>query len=229
MTPVAPVTPVAPAVEARRLHRFFHTGDEEVIALTGVEVVLEAGELVALVGPSGSGKSTLLACLAGLDEPQGGTVRIAGEVMTRRPEVERAALRARLVGLVFQFHNLVDHLTVAQNLGLAQRLRGRRDRRAADELLERLGVGHRSRALPSQLSGGEAARVSLAAAVVNDPVVLVADEPTAEVDATAEAVMLELLADRAAAGTAVLVASHSRAVADAAHRVVTLDDGRVVS
>src|SRR5205823_11841127 len=110
------------AVEAEGLYRFFHAGDEETVALAGVTIYVATGELVAVVGPSGSGKSTLLACLAGLDEPDGGTVRVAGETMTRRPEEERAAVRGRNIGLLFQQENLVGHLTVAQNVALAQSL-----------------------------------------------------------------------------------------------------------
>src|SRR4051794_41316092 len=116
-------------LEATSLYRFFHAGDDEALALQGVSLALEEGELVAVTGPSGSGKSTLLACLAGLDEPDGGTVRIAGERLSRRPEEERAALRARKIGLLFQQENLVGHLTVAQNVAVARAL-DRSSRRA---------------------------------------------------------------------------------------------------
>lgn len=214
-------------LEAEGLYRFFHTGGDETLALRGVSLTVESGEVVAVTGPSGSGKSTLLACLAGLDEPDGGTVRIAGEAMTRRPEPERAALRARRVGMLFQSANLLEHLSVDANLRLAQQLAGRTDadRRAA--LLARLGLTGRARAYPSELSGGEAARAGLAVAVVNDPLVLLADEPTGEVDAATAQGVLALLRTRADAGGAVVVVTHSPAVAAGADRIVPLLDGQV--
>ncbi len=215
------------ALEADSLYRFFHAGDEETLALRGVSLRVEPGELVAVTGPSGSGKSTLLACLAGLDEPDGGTVRVDGEVMSRRPEPERAALRARRIGMLFQSANLLEHLPVDANLRLAQQLAGRVDGRRRAALLDDLGLAGRGRAYPSQLSGGEAARAGLAAALVNDPPVLLADEPTGEVDAAAEDRVLALLRDRARAGGAVVVVTHSPAVAAAADRVVRLLDGQV--
>ena len=219
---------MAPVIEADRLFRFFHVGEEETLALRGVTLAVQPGELMAVTGPSGSGKSTLLACLAGLDEPDGGTVKVAGQVMSRRPEPERAALRARAIGMVFQSANLFEHLTLDRNLALSQSLAGRpdRDRRAA--LLAELGLDRRARAFPSELSGGEAARAGLAVALVNDPAVVLADEPTGEVDASTEARVLTVLRERAAAGGAVIVVTHSRTVSAEADRVVGLLDGEVV-
>ena len=220
---------MTPVIEADRLFRFFHAGEEETLALRGVTLVVEPGELVAVTGPSGSGKSTLLACLAGLDEPDGGTVKVTGQVMSRRPEPERAALRARAIGMLFQSANLFEHLTLDRNLALSQSLAGRPDggRRAA--LLEELGLDGRARAFPSELSGGEAARAGLAVALVNDPAVVLADEPTGEVDASTEARVLTVLRARAASGSAVVVVTHSRTVAAEADRVVGLLDGEVVA
>jgi putative ABC transport system ATP-binding protein len=216
-----------PAVDARSLYRFFRAGEEETLALQGVSLCLEPGEFVAVVGPSGSGKSTLLACLAGTDEPDGGTVRIGGERLSHQPEPVRARLRARRVGVLFQSGNLLAHLTLAQNVSLAQRLARTAQRTALDALLGPLGIEARARAYPSQLSGGELARAGLAVALANDPVVLLADEPTGELDLGTERGVLDLLTVRARSGVAVLVASHSPAVAAAADRVVTLADGRV--
>ena len=119
---------MTPVLEADRLFRFFHVGEEETLALRGVTLAVEPGELVAVTGPSGSGKSTLLACLAGLDEPDGGTVKVTGKVMSRRPETERAALRARAIGMLFQSANLFEHLSLDRNLALSQSLAGRPDR-----------------------------------------------------------------------------------------------------
>jgi putative ABC transport system ATP-binding protein len=224
---VAQVT-AAPALSARSLYRFFHAGDDETLALRGVSLEVRAGEVVALVGPSGSGKSTLLACLAGLDEPDGGSVWIVGQRLSRRGEPERAAIRARSVGMLFQSGNLLDHLSVAQNVTLAQWASGRRDPARASALLDRLGLAGRANARPPELSGGEAARAGLAVALANDPPVLLADEPTGELDAGNQQRVLGELARRAAAGGAVLVATHSVAVAGAAHRTVGLRDGIVV-
>jgi putative ABC transport system ATP-binding protein len=220
---------MAQALDASSLYRFFHAGEEETLALQGVSLTVGRGELVAVVGPSGSGKSTLLACLAGLDEPDGGRVLIEGERLSRRPEPERAALRARRVGVLFQSGNLLDHLTVAENVVLAQQVAGRPNPGRAAGLLEALGLARRAHARPAELSGGETARAGLAVALANDPAVVLADEPTGELDSASEARVLDLLWAHAAAGGAVVVATHSPAVAAAAARTLHLRDGRVVS
>jgi len=217
---------MTPAVEARGLYRFFHAGDEETLALKGVSLQVGPGELVAIVGPSGSGKSTLLACLAGLDEPDGGTVWVVGERLSHRPEAERAAARARRIGLLFQSGNLLEHLTVEQNITLAQRVAGRPA--AAAGLLEAVALAGRARAWPAALSGGEAARAGLAVALANDPAIVLADEPTGELDAANEQRVLALLTERADAGGAVVVVSHSPAVAAVADRTIRLHDGSVL-
>jgi putative ABC transport system ATP-binding protein len=219
---------LTPPLEARELYRFFHTAGEERLALRGVSLSVDGGEIVAVVGPSGSGKSTLLACLAGLDEPAGGTVVVAGETMTRRPEQERARLRARRIGMLFQSGNLFETFTVEGNVTLAQRLTGRPDRVRARRLLADLGLAARARAHPAELSGGETARAGLAVALANDPVLILADEPTGEVDGPAEAAVLALLRARAEGGAGVVIVTHSPAVAAAADRTVALLDGRVV-
>ncbi|MGH3497816.1 MAG: ABC transporter ATP-binding protein [Nocardioidaceae bacterium] len=220
-----------PAMVARDVYRFFHAGDEETLALRGIDLSVRPGEVVAVFGPSGSGKSTLLSCLAGLDDPDGGSVHVLGERLSRRPEAVRAMLRACHVGVVYQSNNLLPHLTVGQNVSLAQRLVGRAYRRRPDigQLLAELGIDNRRGALPAQLSGGETARAALAVALANDPQVLLADEPTGELDHETEAGVLRLLASRAEDGAAVLIASHSTAVERNADRVIRLEDGRVVS
>ncbi|HEV7523995.1 MAG TPA: ABC transporter ATP-binding protein [Acidimicrobiia bacterium] len=216
-----------PLLEADRLFRFFHAGGEETVALAGVTFQVEAGELVAITGPSGSGKSTLLNCLAGLDEPDGGTVRIDGVPLSRRSEVERARMRARHVGVLWQNANLVDHLDVRDNVLFAQRLAGKADGARTDHLLERLGLADRAQAWPSTLSGGEAARAGLAVALANDPTVLLADEPTGELDTTTAGDVVALLGEHASTGHAVVVVTHADAVAEKAHRVVRLRDGEI--
>jgi putative ABC transport system ATP-binding protein len=216
----------APALEARSLYRFFRAGDDETLALQGVSLTLERGEFVAVTGPSGSGKSTLLACLAGMDEPDGGSVRIDGKRISHRCEADRAGMRARYVGVLFQNANLLEHLTVAQNLALARSFAGRAQPHRRD-LLTQLGLHTRAGAYPSQLSGGELARAGLAIALANAPTVLLADEPTGELDSDTESRVLDFIGDVANRGTAVVVASHSPAVAAAAGRVIRLHDGKI--
>jgi putative ABC transport system ATP-binding protein len=220
---------VTAVLEATDLYRFYHAGEDETLALRGVSLHVDAGEVVAVTGPSGSGKSTLIACLAGLDEPDGGVVRVDGHAMSRRSEAERARLRARRVGVMFQSANLVEHLRVIDNVFLAQRLAGRLERDAGSELLRSFGLADRMRAYPSELSGGEAARAGLAVALANDPVVVLADEPTGELDAVNADRVASLLRERARAGVAVVVVTHNPAVAAAADRTIELFDGQVVA
>ena len=225
--PVDDVTTEAPPVlDARDLYRFFRAGDEETLALRGVSLSVSAGEIVAVTGPSGSGKSTLLGCLAGLDEPAGGSVWIDGHRISHRPEVERAALRATHVGVLFQASNLIEHLTVAANVSLAKSV-GRQRGRGAGDVLERVGLTARANAYPSQLSGGESARAGLAVALANDPRVLLADEPTGELDGETEQRLLDLLRSHADGGCAVLLVTHSPDVVAIADRMIALSDGRV--
>ncbi|HEY3317050.1 MAG TPA: ABC transporter ATP-binding protein [Coriobacteriia bacterium] len=215
------------AIEAHELYRFYHAGDDETFALRGVSVEIAAGEMVAVVGPSGSGKSTLLNCLAGLDEPDGGHVALFGKRLTRRPESQRARFRAESIGVLMQSGNLVEHLTVEENVRAAQALT-RGPAPDARELLRAVGIEDRSWAWPAMLSGGEAARAGLAVALANDPAVLLADEPTGEVDEANERGILSLLRQRASGGKAVVVVTHSPRVAEAADRTIRMLDGRIV-
>jgi putative ABC transport system ATP-binding protein len=216
-------------LDARDLYRFYHAGDEETLALRGVSVTADAGELIAIVGPSGSGKSTLLACIAGLDEPDGGVVDVAGERVSRRSEAVRTAVRARSIGMLFQSGNLLGHLSVEGNVVLAQQLRGHADIAAASAIVESVGLAARAHALPAKLSGGELARAGLAVALANDPPLLLADEPTGELDSETADQIVSLLLKRAAAGCAVVAATHNRRLADTAHRTIELVDGRVAT
>jgi putative ABC transport system ATP-binding protein len=219
---------VAHALEAFDVYRFYHAEEDETLALRGVSMHVDLGEMLALVGPSGSGKSTLLACLAGLDEPDGGYVALHGQRLTRRPEAERAARRAANMGILLQAANLLEHLSVEDNVALPLRITGTSDGHRVQGLLQRVGLSHRRRAFPSQLSGGEAARAGLAVAMACAPGLLLADEPTGEVDADTESELLALLDEHRADGGAVVVATHSDALAARADRVVQLVDGRVV-
>jgi putative ABC transport system ATP-binding protein len=217
-------------LEANHLYRFFHAGDDETLALQGVSLALEGGELVAVTGPSGSGKSTLLACLAGLDEPDGGSVSVDGTRISRRPEEERASIRGARIGMLFQQANLVGHLSVAGNIALAQQMSNRSSSAEwRSQVMERCGIEHRASARPSQLSGGELARAGLAVALANDPPVILADEPTGELDSVTAARVLDLLRERAGAGAGVLIVTHSPEIAATADREIRLRDGRIES
>ncbi|MEU6094967.1 ABC transporter ATP-binding protein [Streptomyces sp. NPDC047079] len=211
---------------ARELYRFYRAGEEETLALRGVSLTVRRGETVAVVGPSGAGKSTLLACLAGLDEPSGGEVRVNGVRISHRPETERARLRAQHIGVLLQSRNLLAHLSLRDNVRLPQRTGGRRPAIPARKLLDQVGLGERAHALPRQLSGGELARAGLAVALANAPDVLLADEPTGELDGATERLVLTMLRERATQGCAVLIVTHSAEAVRIADRVIELDDGR---
>ena len=216
------------SIEAFELYRFFHTQESETLALRGVSLRVGSGEMVALLGASGSGKSTLLACLAGLDEPDGGHVEIMGDRLSRRPEAQRARLRAESIGILLQTGNLFPTLTLVDNIELSMRLAGRRDIARRDRLLSQMGLDPHREARPTQLSGGELARAGLAVALASAPRVLMADEPTGEVDAGTEARLFAVFDEQRAAGVAILIATHSDALAAHADRVLKLRDGRIV-
>lgn len=211
---------------ANDLYRFYHTGDSESRALRGVSLAVRRGEIVAVTGPSGSGKSSLIACLAGIDDPDGGSVDVDGMRISRRPESERARLRSNEIGVLMQAGNMLDHLTVRENLELAMKIAGNTPTGVV-AALSAFGVGHRANALPSELSGGELARASLTLALINDPAILLADEPTGEVDADNEAMILRLFREQADQGRAIVVVTHSPAVAERADRVLHMVDGRL--
>jgi putative ABC transport system ATP-binding protein len=217
-------------LEATELYRFYHSGDAEVVALRGVSLSLDKGELVALLGPSGSGKSTLLNLIAGLDEPDAGHVDVASLRLSRRSEAVRAAIRARHIGIFMQSGNLIDHLTVGGNIRLQRSLAGKEGTDATiASFPTRLGLSAHWNALPAQLSGGEAARAGLAVALAAEPAILLCDEPTAEVDSETEQEIIADLAERRKAGVAILVATHSPVLAKAADRVIQLRDGRLAN
>jgi putative ABC transport system ATP-binding protein len=212
-------------LEARELYRFFHSGDSESFALRGVSLMLSAGEMVALVGPSGSGKSTLLSCLTGLEVPDGGAVFIDGEAISRRPEAVRARLRAKHMGIMMQSGNLFEHLTVADNIRLQQWLAGVKGKGL--NFTEQLGISDRAHRPPSELSGGETARAALAVALAAAAGIVICDEPTAEVDSGTERAIFDVLRSERERGAAILVATHSRALAEFSDRLITIVDGRI--
>lgn len=214
-------------LEAFDLYRFYHTEDEETLALRGVSLCVKPGEAVAVVGPSGSGKSTLLSCLCGIDEPDGGYVIINGTRLTRKSESRRAAIRASEIGIVVQNKNLLNHLTVKDNIKLKMWLGNKVNDSRISELLNLVGLSDRSQAYPAQLSGGEAARAAIAVALATEPKILMADEPTGEVDYETEKKILQLFNDYRTKGGSAIIATHSRAVADFADRTIRMFDGSV--
>ncbi len=214
-------------LQARDLYRFFHIGEAETAALRGVNLSLDEGETVAIMGPSGSGKSTLLNCLTGLDEPDAGLVTVLGHRLSRRRETDRARLRGAHFGILMQSGNLFQHLSVAVNIRFQMLLAGQKDEGRVGTLLESVGMSHRAHAGPRELSGGETARAGLAVALACNPQILIADEPTAEVDAVTEARLLVQFDARRQAGLSTLIATHSEALARRADRIVRLVDGKV--
>jgi putative ABC transport system ATP-binding protein len=211
--------------------KIYRTGAGEFPALRGVDLTARAGEFVGIVGRSGSGKSTLLNLVAGIDRPTSGGVAVAGTDLAGMSENALAAWRGRTVGVVFQFFQLLPALTVVENVMLPMELCRTvpaADRRGkAVGLLDRVGLAALADKLPSTLSGGEQQRAAIARALANDPPVLVADEPTGNLDAHTGDVVLDLLGELAAAGTCVLMVTHERDLTRWVHRTVTLADGRV--
>ena len=220
-----------PAIDVRAASKVYKTPGGDFAALRDVDLSVAAGEFVAVVGRSGSGKTTLLNLLAGIDRPSSGEVWVAGTGVHEVREARLAAWRGRSVGLVFQFFQLLPTLTVAENVMLPMDFRGtvpaRQRRPAALRLLARVGVEEQADKLPAALSGGQQQRAAIARALANDPPVLLADEPTGNLDsATADAV-LDLFGELARAGRAVVMVTHERDVSRYTDRQVTLADGRV--
>jgi putative ABC transport system ATP-binding protein len=214
-------------LDAHGLHRFFRRGGEEVAALRDVSITMSPGELVAVVGPSGSGKSTLLNLLAGLDDPDGGSVRVAGRTLSHESPGTQARMRGELIGVLTQTSGLVEHLDVLENLRMAASFRTRSSTtQELLSLLDSVQLGDRAHAWPSTLSGGETARANLAVALAGGPRLLLADEPTAEVSTSEEAALLVLLRQLQPTDGATLLVTHSPRVAAAADRTLHLVDGR---
>ena len=210
--------------------RIYREGEIETVALRGVDLRVEAGEFVAIMGRSGSGKTTLLNLIAGMDRPTAGQVVVASVDMARGDDAARGAIRGRRVGLVFQDQNLVPMLTLRENLVLFGHLAGRAlDISEADRRLDAVGLTGREKHRPDELSGGEQQRAALACALVADPPLLLGDEITGELDTATATTVLDLVARMNAAGTTVVLVTHDPAVAARAGRVVELHDGRVVA
>jgi putative ABC transport system ATP-binding protein len=222
-----PEPPPDAVVSCREVHRTYQLDGSEVPALRGVDLDLRRGTFTALVGPSGSGKSTLLRLLACVDRPDQGSITVAGRRVDRLSRSGRVRLRRRHLGFVFQSpgDNLLDYLTIRQHLRLAGQLR--RVPAEADALLERLGLADRADHLPRELSGGEQQRAAIAFAAVGPPALLVADEPTGQLDHSTVDDVLDALVALAGSGVAVVAATHDPAVAARADRIIDMRDGRV--
>ena len=219
-------------VEARGLVRRYLADGSSIRAVDGVDLVVEAGETVSVMGPSGCGKSTLLHLLGGLERPDAGELRLGGRRVDGFSETAWAVFRRRNVGFVFQAFHLVDELTAVENVELPALLLGvsRRDaRRRAMDLLERLAVAGRAGQLPDRLSGGERQRVAVARALVNEPLVVLADEPTGNLDSRATGEILKLFAELRQAGQALLIVTHDARVASTADRLLRMRDGAIVA
>jgi putative ABC transport system ATP-binding protein len=220
-----------PIVEVRELAREYRMGDDVVHALRGVSFSVAPAEYVAIVGPSGCGKSTLLNLLGVIDRPTSGTVSIAGERVDRLPDARATDFRLRRIGFVFQRFYLMQALTARENieLPLAEAgLKGAVRRERARALLSYVGLERREGHRPSQLSGGEQQRVAIARALANEPALLLADEPTGELDARTGAEMIELLHRLNGDGTTIVVVTHDEDLARAAKRVIHMRDGQIV-
>ena len=221
---------MAPVLEAKNLAKTYETGGAKVLGLRGVDISIERGEFVAIMGPSGCGKSTLLNLLAGLDRPTAGEVWLDGERLDGLSETDLARLRRRKVGFVFQFFNLVPTLSAVENVELPLLLVGRRRgeaRQSAHELMSDLGIPGKEEAAPAELSGGEQQRVALARALANRPDVVLADEPTGNLDSAAARDVLGLFREAQSRGQTLLLVTHDASVASVADRVITLRDGLV--
>ena len=216
-----------PTLRARGLSKVYRTGEVEVHALRGLDLTLETGELVVLLGPSGSGKSTLLNILGGLDVPSAGQVLYRGRDLAQAGEAELTDYRRHHVGFVFQFYNLIPSLTARENVALVTEIVERPMR--PEEALAIVGLGERLDHFPAQLSGGEQQRVAIARAIAKRPAVLLCDEPTGALDLSTGVVVLEALERvNRDLGTCTALITHNAAIAAMADRVVRLSDGRIV-
>jgi putative ABC transport system ATP-binding protein len=220
----------SPALVMRGVRKTFEAENAPVRALRGVDLTITSGEFVALMGPSGCGKSTLLNLVAGLDTPDEGEITVAGEEVTGRSEDDLARLRRRHIGLVFQFFNLLEGMTVLENVALPAVIAGRRRKMAetrARDLLDLLGISDKASAVPGVLSGGQRQRLAIARALANEPTLLLADEPTGALDSAGGDEVMELLRRLHTGGQTIAMVTHDAGVAVAAGRVVRMRDGRI--
>jgi putative ABC transport system ATP-binding protein len=225
---LAPIAPPSAAVSAFDLVRRYGEGDSAVEAVRGVSLKVPAGQFTAIMGPSGSGKSTLMHLLAGLDRPTEGSVEIAGQDITTMSDKKLTRLRRKHIGFVFQAFNLVPTLTAEENVTLPLSIAGKKiDRSWVDSVLQRVGLDDRRSHRPAELSGGQQQRVAVARALVSEPTVLFADEPTGNLDSHTSAEVLALLREAASVyGQTIVMVTHDEGAAEAADRVIHFVDGR---
>lgn len=219
-------------IEIKNLNKTFRTTDVETLALDGVNLSIAPGEFVAIMGPSGCGKSTLLNILGLLDNPTSGSYKLNGTEVANLKEKDRTSLRKGKIGFVFQSFNLIDELTVAQNVELPLTYLGvpaAERKKRVKETLERMNLGHRAKHKPMQLSGGQQQRVAIARAVVTQPDLILADEPTGNLDSTNGREVMDLLTELNRSGTTIIMVTHSKHDASYARRTVNLFDGNIVA
>jgi len=219
-------------IKMHDLTKAYRTSDVETTALSHINIEVEAGEFIAIMGPSGCGKSTLLNVLGMLDSPDGGNYLFGGEDVAGYSESQLAEIRKNNIGFIFQSFNLVDELTVAENVMLPllyQKVAARERDERVQAVLERVGIAHRADHRPQQLSGGQQQRVAVARAVVTNPKLILADEPTGNLDSTNGEEVLDLLNQLNGDGTTIIMVTHDQSHADHASRVVNMLDGRVLS
>ncbi len=221
-----------PLIVVRDVSKVYRPGQESSVALRGVDVTIRQGEFVAIIGPSGSGKSTLLNLIAGLDKPSSGSIQVQGCEVTAMDEDGLARWRGSTLGIVFQFFQLLPTLTALENVMLAMELAGRyrgERREQALDRLARVGLADYADHLPSELSGGEQQRVAIARALANDPPLLLADEPTGNLDSATGRRIIDLLREFNDRGMTIVLVTHEPGLAAKAKRVITMRDGRIVS
>lgn len=208
----------------------YEMGDTTVEAVSEAEIGIESGEFVAVMGPSGSGKSTLMNMIGALDRPSSGEVEISGERISGFTEDELAGLRSEKIGFVFQQFNLIPSMNATENVALPMLFRGvgkKRRTERAEKLLERVGLGDRKGFMPSELSGGQRQRVSIARALANDPEIILADEPTGNLDTETGEKIMDLLADLNEEGKTIVMVTHDEHDAEYADRIISIVDGKV--
>lgn len=220
------------SLSCMQLSKTYYDGAAEITVLRDVQLQIERGEMVSIVGSSGSGKSTLLHLLGGLDKPSSGDIQIAGQSLKRLSETEKCHLRNRYLGFVYQFHHLLPEFTALENVGMPLLIRGAAPEnihKKASELLDLVGLSKRLQHKIGELSGGERQRVAIARALVSDPLCILADEPTGNLDPRNAEKVLQLFVDlQKSTGTSVVVVTHDTAIAKKAHRMFTLVDGNLV-